>query len=149
MYFKLRARMRWTVTLSFNLSSKFNNVSKTIGEVTPTPRLNIIFNGRDAYDVMGRREMVRQDVWSEFQMMKARVIVRDAKLQKGIQTVSYKSIGKLMEWKKENPDYRGDADLKFSNVCMVMHKNSIAGYDRETYYPKVIHSIAKEIIVDK
>ena len=72
----------------------------------------------------------------------------DAKLQKGIQTVSYKSIGKLMEWKKENPDYR-DSDSKFSNQCMVMHKNSIAGYDRDTYYPKVIHSIAKEIVVDK
>ena len=72
----------------------------------------------------------------------------DAKLQKGIQTVSYKSIGKLMEWKKENPDYR-DSDSKFSNQCMVMHKNSIAGYDRDIYYPKVIHSIAKEIVVDK
>ena len=72
----------------------------------------------------------------------------DTKLQKGIQTVSYKSIGKLMEWKKENPDYR-DSDSKFSNQCMVMHKNSIAGYDRDTYYPKVIHSIAKEVTVDK
>ena len=72
----------------------------------------------------------------------------DSKLQKAIQTVSYKSMGKLQEWKQENPDYQ-DVDSEFSKKCMDIHKQSIAGSDREVYYPKVIHVLAKETMVDK
>jgi hypothetical protein len=72
----------------------------------------------------------------------------DAKLQKAIQTVSYKSMGKLMEWKQENPDYQ-NADSEFSKKCMDMQRQSLAGSDREVYYPKVIHVLAKETMVDK
>ena len=54
-----------------------SKTKQTISEMTPTPRLNIIFMVElDVYDGMGRREMVQQDVWTEFQMMKARVIGR-------------------------------------------------------------------------
>jgi len=74
--------------------------------------------------------------------------VDDSKLQKAIQTVSYKSMGKLMEWKQENPDYQ-DADSEFSKRCLDMQRQSLAGSDRETYYPKVIHVLAKETMVDK
>ena len=72
----------------------------------------------------------------------------DSKLQKAIQTVSYKSIGKLQEWKKENPEYQ-DVNSEFSEKCLDIHKHTIAGSDRDVYYPKVIHVLAKETMVDK
>ena len=72
----------------------------------------------------------------------------DSKLQKAIQTVSYKSIGKLQEWKKENPEYQ-DINSEFSQKCLDIHKHTIAGSDREVYYPKIIHVLAKETMVDK
>jgi len=74
--------------------------------------------------------------------------VDDSKLQKAIQTVSYKSMGKLTEWKQENPDYQ-DMDSEFSKRCLDMQRQSLAGSDREVYYPKVIHALAKETMVDK
>ena len=72
----------------------------------------------------------------------------DAKLQKAIQTVSYRSIGKLAEWKQENPEYQ-DVNSEFSNRCLQMHKQTLAGSEREVYYPKVIHALAVEVIIDK
>ena len=72
----------------------------------------------------------------------------DAKLQKAIQTVSYRSMGKLAEWKQENPDYK-DADSEFSQRCLDIQKQTLAGSDRGVYYPKVIHALARETIVDK
>ena len=74
--------------------------------------------------------------------------VDDSKLQKAIQTVSYKSMGKLMEWKQENPDYQ-DMDSEFSKRCLDIQRQTLAGSDREVYYPKVIHILAKETMVDK
>ena len=72
----------------------------------------------------------------------------DSKLQKAIQTVSYRSLGKLQEWKQENPEYQ-DVNSVFSNKCLDMHKNTIAASNRDVYYPKVIHALAKETMVDK
>jgi hypothetical protein len=72
----------------------------------------------------------------------------DAKLQKAIQTVSYRSMGKLAEWKQENPDYK-DADSEFSQKCMDIQRQTLAGSDRGVYYPKVIHALAREVVVDK
>jgi len=72
----------------------------------------------------------------------------DSKLQKAIQTVSCKSMGKLQEWKKENPEYQ-DADSAFSQKCLDMQKHAIAGSEREVYYPKVIHVLARETMVNK
>ena len=72
----------------------------------------------------------------------------DAKLQKAIQTVSYRSIGKLAEWKQENPEYQ-DVNSEFSNRCLQMHKQTLAGSERDVYYPKVIHALAREVIIDK
>ena len=68
------------------------------------------------------------------------------KLNSAIQTMTQKSTRTLLDWKKENPDYN-DHDSEFSNKCIVIQKNSMAGYDRETYYPKVIKAIAKEVTV--
>jgi hypothetical protein len=72
----------------------------------------------------------------------------DSKLQKAIQTVSYRSIGKLQEWKQENPEYQ-DVNSEFSEKCLDMQRNTMAGSNREVYYPKVIHVLAKETMVDK
>ncbi len=72
----------------------------------------------------------------------------DEKLQKAIQTVSYRSMGKLAEWKQENPDYK-DCNSEFSQKCLDIQKQTLAGSDRPIYYPKVIHALARETVVDK
>ncbi len=50
----------------------------------------------------------------------------DKKLEGGIQEVSRKSIGSLLKWKKENPEYE-NIDSEFSNKCIIMQQQSIAG----------------------
>ena len=65
-------------------------------------------------------------------------------LNRAIQEVSRKSVISLMEWKQTNPDYK-DMDSDFSNLCLVMHQQSIAGYDRDKFYPKVIRRIAESV----
>jgi len=72
----------------------------------------------------------------------------DDKLQRAIQTVSYRSMGKLAEWKQENPDYK-DCNSEFSQKCLDIHRNTLAGNDRQVYYPKVIHALARETIIEK
>ena len=74
--------------------------------------------------------------------------VDSTKLNRVIQTITQKSTRTLLDWKKVNPDYN-DNDSEFSNLCIVIQRNSMAGYDRDTYYPKVIHAIARETIVTK
>jgi hypothetical protein len=69
-----------------------------------------------------------------------------AKLNTVIQRISQKSTRTLLDWKKVNPDYN-DHDSEFSNRCIVIQRNSMAGHDRETYYPKVIRAIAKEVTI--
>jgi hypothetical protein len=39
--------------------------------------------------------------------------------------------------------------IAFSNRCIVIQQQSMAGYNREVYYPKVIHAIAREVFVSK
>jgi len=68
------------------------------------------------------------------------------KLNGAIQTITQKSTRTLLDWKRENPDYQ-DNNSEFSSRCIVIQKNSMAGYDRETYYPKVIKAIAKEVTI--
>ena len=72
--------------------------------------------------------------------------VGPAKLNMVLQTISQKSTRTLLNWKAENPDYK-DHDSEFSNLCIVIQRNSMAGYDRDTYYPKVIRAIAKEVTI--
>jgi hypothetical protein len=69
-----------------------------------------------------------------------------AKLNTVIQRISQKSTRTLLDWKKVNPDYN-DHDSEFSTRCIVIQRNSMAGHDRETYYPKVIRAIAKEVTI--
>ena len=72
----------------------------------------------------------------------------DHKLNSAIQEVSRKSVNALKSWKETNPDYE-DADSAFSNKCLAIQQQSIAGTNREQYYPKIIKNVAKELIVDK
>ena len=72
--------------------------------------------------------------------------VGPAKLNSAIQTITQKSTRTLLDWKKVNPDYQ-DHDSEFSTRCIVIQRNSMAGYDRDTYYPKVIRAIAKEVVI--
>tara|TARA_A100001015_G_scaffold314417_1_gene423812 strand:- start:688 stop:1605 length:918 start_codon:yes stop_codon:yes gene_type:complete len=67
----------------------------------------------------------------------------DKKIENAIQQVSRKSIGSLLEWKKENPEYE-NIDSDFSNQCIAIQKESIAGCKKDSYYPKIKHNIAKE-----
>jgi hypothetical protein len=70
------------------------------------------------------------------------------KINGAIQQISGKSVKTLMEWKETNPDYK-DIDSDFSHKCIVMQQESLAGYNRDSYYPKIVHSLAKETAVDK
>jgi hypothetical protein len=72
----------------------------------------------------------------------------DSKLRSAIQEITRKSISTLMAWKRGNPE-SDDMDSKFSNRCIVIQQQSMAGYNREVYYPKVIHAIAREVFVSK
>ena len=70
-----------------------------------------------------------------------------SKLENAIQEVSRKSMNKLSTWKVSNPDYE-DVDSEFSNKCLVIQQNSIAGENRNNYYQKVIKNIAKDTILN-
>jgi hypothetical protein len=70
------------------------------------------------------------------------------KLKNAIQEVSRKSMISLVEWQDTNPDFQ-DMDSEFSNKCISMTQQCIAGSNRDVYYPKVIRSLAKEIMIEK
>jgi hypothetical protein len=72
----------------------------------------------------------------------------DTKLRNAIQTVSRKSIKTLQDWKQINPDYN-DGNSDFSLECLSMQRHSVAGEDRDVYFPKVAKLVAKEVIIDK
>ena len=72
----------------------------------------------------------------------------DVKIRSAIQEVTRKSMGTLIDWKKNNPDYE-DMDSKFSQDCLSMQRNSMAGYDRDTLYPKVMRELNRTITLDK
>jgi hypothetical protein len=72
----------------------------------------------------------------------------DSKLRSAIQEITRKSISSLMAWKRGNPE-SDDMDSEFSGRCIVIQQQSMAGYNREVYYPKVIHAIAREVFVSK
>ena len=70
------------------------------------------------------------------------------KLNGAIKEVSRKSIGSLLKWKKENPEYE-DMDSDFSNKCIVIQQQSSAGLNSDNLYPKVITNLAKENKISK
>ena len=70
------------------------------------------------------------------------------KLTNAIQLVSQKSMTTLVKWQETNPDYK-DMDSEFSNKCIGMTQQSIAGNSRDVLYPKVIRTLAKETMIEK
>jgi len=76
-----------------------------------------------------------QDVWEKDNS--------DKKLESAIQEVSRKSMGSLLQWKQTNPEYQ-DLDSDFSNLCIAIQRQSIAANNRDSFYPKIIHNLAKE-----
>ena len=72
----------------------------------------------------------------------------DVKIRSAIQEVTRKSMGTLIDWKKNNPEY-DDCDSKFSKDCLSIQRNSVAGYERETLVPKVIRELNRTITLDK
>ena len=64
------------------------------------------------------------------------------KLENAIQEVSRKSIKSLLDWKKINPEY-GNMDSEFSKKCIPMQQNSTGICNKESFYPKIIHNLAK------
>ena len=70
------------------------------------------------------------------------------KINKVIQEVTRKSMISLLDWKEENPDDK-DRDSAFSERCIVIQQQSMAAYNRDTYFPKVAKLVAKEVMVDK
>ena len=70
------------------------------------------------------------------------------KITNAIQEVSRKSIRSLMDWKNDNPDYDG-GESDFSNKCVAIQQQSLAGDKKEVYYQKVIHNLAKESSLTK
>ena len=70
--------------------------------------------------------------------------IDDTKMRSAIQEVSRKSMGTLIDWKKNNPDY-ANMDSQFSNECITMQRNSVAGYERDTLYPRVVRELNKII----
>ena len=61
-----------------------------------------------------------------------------------IQQLSRKSTSELLQWKRTNPEYE-NIDSDFSNLCLVMQKESIAGYDRDKSYNKVFHKVCNNV----
>ena len=72
----------------------------------------------------------------------------DAKLNSAILNVSSKGLGTLTKWKQENPDYK-DVNSAFYDKCDQINLTSLAGHNRDVYYPKVIHALARETMIDK
>jgi hypothetical protein len=64
-------------------------------------------------------------------------------LENAIKEVSRKSMQSLSHWKKNNPDYE-DMDSEFSKKCIPMQQNSMGLCNKSSFYPKIIHNLAKE-----
>jgi hypothetical protein len=72
----------------------------------------------------------------------------DQKVREAIAMITIQSMKTLHEWKETNPDYK-IRNSDFSKLCIPMQMYSVAGPHRDTYYPKVIKAIVKEMMVDK
>jgi len=70
------------------------------------------------------------------------------KLNTAINEVSKKSIKTLTDWRKVHPDCQ-NYDSEFYKSCNAIMQNSVAGMNREVYYPKIIKNIARETTLDK
>ena len=70
------------------------------------------------------------------------------KINGAIQKITGKSIRTLNNWKDETPEYQ-DIDSEFSKKYICISQQSMAGYNRDKYYPKVVSQLAKTTVLDK
>jgi hypothetical protein len=156
--FNINVFLNETCKNAINFSDFVNNIQISYEDLENNARLGfvngiskIFLDNLNQLDI-SERPIHCTDVKRETMYIKDENIWKkqtsDEKLQKAIQGVSYKSMGKLAKWKQENPDYK-DADSEFSQRCLVIQKNTLAGSERGVYYPKVIHALARETVVDK
>jgi hypothetical protein len=69
-------------------------------------------------------------------------------LQKGIQEITRKNMCQLTEWRENNPEY-DNIETELGEKSIVMQQSSMAGGNRDKFYPKIIKNIAKETIIEK
>jgi len=69
-------------------------------------------------------------------------------LQKGIQEITRKNMCQLTEWRENNPEY-DNLETELGEKSIVMQQSSMAGGNRDKFYPKIIKNIAKETIIEK
>ena len=69
-------------------------------------------------------------------------------IQKGIQEITCKNMCQLSEWRENNPEY-DDLETELGEKSIVMQQSSMAGGNRDKFYPKIIKNIAKETIIEK
>ena len=70
------------------------------------------------------------------------------KLNAGIQKLSRRGVGVLLQWQRDEPDYK-DGYSEFSLKALRIRGTLLAGYDTDAWYPRVIRGIAKQILVNK
>jgi hypothetical protein len=70
-------------------------------------------------------------------------------LDKSIQEVSRKSVRSLMDWKADNDEDYKDINSEFSNKCIHMQMQSMAGDNRDKLYPKVVKKVANSVALHR
>lgn len=70
----------------------------------------------------------------------------DKKLKNAIQEISRKIMVQFNTWREDNPDYV-DLDSEAGMKYVAITQNSVAGNNRDSYYGKIVKSIAKETII--
>jgi len=70
-------------------------------------------------------------------------------LKKGIQEITSKTHGTLIQMKRDNAEEYADGDSDFSNKCISIQRNLTPSYPRETSIGKIVGNISDNTILTK
>ena len=70
-------------------------------------------------------------------------------MKKGIQEVSRRTFVEFVKSKEDNAEAYKDADSEFSEKCLIIQRNLVPAYPRETTISKVIENITATSSIDK
>ena len=70
-------------------------------------------------------------------------------IKKGIQDITNRTHGTLIQMKKDNAEEYADGDSDFSNKCITIQRNLTPSYPRETTIGKIIGNISENTILGK
>ena len=70
-------------------------------------------------------------------------------LKKGIQEITSKTHGTLIQMKRDNAEEYADGDSDFSNKCINIQRNLTPSYPRETSIGKIVGNISDNTILTK